>query len=293
MPALVDGREQLLRRLLAPAFRAFSGVRLPLSRASRVKMSAGGLIRPSSWKASICLAPSPSMSKASRETKCLQPLHRLRRTDQPAGAAPTASTSPVFAGPRAPHWSRRPDRSRETHRAWRPSGASPSTTPTICGITSPARCTIDPSRRRARPCARSRPRCAASRSAPRRRRPSPARASRPASARRCGRPGSSMPSRMVVACSAGNLCATAQRGARTTKPSRPAVEPVDLVDHAVDVVAERGAAPPRCRGRWRAAPRPTGRRRVSGLTGEAPALRTLRARRIASCAGSSAASPQA
>jgi hypothetical protein len=43
---------------------------------------------------------------------------------------------------------------------------------------------------------------------------------------------------MVVAFSAGNLCAIAQRGLR--EPFLP-VEPVDLVDHAVDVVAEGGA----------------------------------------------------
>ena len=50
----------------------------------------------------------------------------------------------------------------------------------------------------------------------------------------------SIASTIVVACSAGNLCATAQRGERETKPSRCcSVEIVDLVDDAVDVVAER------------------------------------------------------
>ncbi len=43
---------------------------------------------------------------------------------------------------------------------------------------------------------------------------------RPASARRCGPTWMSMPSSLVVARSAGNLWATAQRGARDTKPSR-------------------------------------------------------------------------
>ncbi len=40
-------------------------------RASSVKMSAGSRIQPSVKKASIALAPSPSMSKAPRLTKCL------------------------------------------------------------------------------------------------------------------------------------------------------------------------------------------------------------------------------
>ena len=49
-------------------------------------------------------------------------------------------------------------------------------------------------------------------------------------------------SRIVSACSAANLCATAQRG-RPRHETQPLlqVEPVDLVDDAVDVVAERGA----------------------------------------------------
>ena len=47
---------------------------------------------------------------------------------------------------------------------------------------------------------------------------------------------------MVVAFSAGNLCAMAQRGLRETKPSRCCqIETVDLVDDAVDIVVERGA----------------------------------------------------
>ena len=53
----------------------------------------------------------------------------------------------------------------------------------------------------------------------------------------------SMPSTSVAISSAGNLCATAQRGSRVTKPSvRCSVEAVDLVDDAVDV--ERQAAAP-------------------------------------------------
>ena len=52
----------------------------------------------------------------------------------------------------------------------------------------------------------------------------------------------SMPSTSVAISSAGNLCATAQRGARETKPSaRLQREVVDLVDDAVDVERQRVA----------------------------------------------------
>ena len=52
-----------------------------------------------------------------------------------------------------------------------------------------------------------------------------------------------MSRRIVVAFSAGNLWAMAQRGERETK-AEPLlqVEPVELVDDAVDIVAEAGAA---------------------------------------------------
>jgi hypothetical protein len=81
---------------------------------------------------------------------------------------------------------------------------------------------------------------------------------------------------MVVAFSAGNLCAIAQRGARATKPSRCLqVEPVDLVDDAVDVVAEAGAL-----GLDRAVMREQrldalAARFISGLDREAPAREGL------------------
>src|SRR5262245_23375674 len=41
-------------------------------RASSVKMSAGSLIQPCSKNSVICFSPSPSISKARRETKCLR-----------------------------------------------------------------------------------------------------------------------------------------------------------------------------------------------------------------------------
>ena len=52
----------------------------------------------------------------------------------------------------------------------------------------------------------------------------------------------SIASSIVSACSAGNLCASAQRGARAdlAKPLLP-VEPADLIDHPVDVVGQVGA----------------------------------------------------
>ncbi len=67
---------------------------------------------------------------------------------------------------------------------------------------------------------------------------------------RCGRPGCRSSRRIVIACSAGNLCATAQRGERDdeAEPVLP-VEAVDLVDDAVDVVAERSRGARRSRGR--------------------------------------------
>ena len=54
-----------------------------------------------------------------------------------------------------------------------------------------------------------------------------------------GRPGCGCRFSTVCACCAGNLCASAQRGARLTKPSRSCeIEVVDLVDDAVDVVGQ-------------------------------------------------------
>jgi hypothetical protein len=41
-------------------------------RAGSVKMPAGSLIQPCSKNSSICFSPSPSMSKARRETKCFK-----------------------------------------------------------------------------------------------------------------------------------------------------------------------------------------------------------------------------
>ena len=51
-------------------------------------MSPGWRISPSSQNSAMCLAPSPSMSKQSRGDEMLQPLDRLGRADEAAGAAP-------------------------------------------------------------------------------------------------------------------------------------------------------------------------------------------------------------
>jgi hypothetical protein len=125
------------------------------------------------------------------------------------------------------------------------------TTSTICGITSPARWTITVS-----PTRMSRPRGSAAviadaldvilvvqRGVGPTTPPTVTGASRATGVSAPVRPTwMSMPFSTVVACSAGNLCAIAQRGERETKPSRSCqIEPVDLVDDAVDVVAELGA----------------------------------------------------
>ena len=83
------------------------------------------------------------MSKALREHEMLEPLDRLRRADEAAGAAPHRIE---LAGLRVDlaHGMAAADRAdgRETRRASRPRGRRSETTRTICGMTSPARCTI-------------------------------------------------------------------------------------------------------------------------------------------------------
>ena len=64
----------------------------------------------------------------------------------------------------------------------------------------------------------------------------------------------SMPMHRGVASCAGNLWATAQRGARDTKPSSPGGARVDLVDDAVDLVGQRRAARADVAGSTRGSP---------------------------------------
>ena len=82
-----DGVEQLGCRLRPPALALLEpSLSLP-SRASSVKMSSGDWISLSSKKAWMCFSPSPSMSKALRETKCFRRSTALGRADEAAGAA--------------------------------------------------------------------------------------------------------------------------------------------------------------------------------------------------------------
>ncbi len=50
-----------------------------------------------------------------------------------------------------------------------------------------------------------------------------------------------MSRRIVSACSAGNLCAIAQRGLRERKPPRLQIEPVNFVDDAIDIIVKLSA----------------------------------------------------
>ena len=120
-------------------------------------------------------------------------------------------------------------------------GRLSSTTETICGMTSPARCstTVSPMRTSLRAISSSLCRVACCTM-------TPPTLTGCITARGVSAPVRptwiSIRSSVVVACSAGNFQAMAQRGARPTKPSRRLpVQPVELVDDAVDVVGEAGA----------------------------------------------------
>ena len=186
----LDRREQVAHRQTRRSPPPPRSLMLRL-RCASVKMSAGSLIQPRSKNSSICFSPRPSMSKARRETKCFRCSTAWARADELAGAA---AHHVLLAGcadrPRAPRGCRRPGRScGNSIGLGAASAASPARRRAICGMTSPARWMTHGVADRARPCGRSRPRCAAWRSRRRRRRRSPARAAPPGSARRCGRPG--------------------------------------------------------------------------------------------------------
>ncbi len=100
-----------------------------------------------------------------------------------------------------------------------PTGRSSSTTPTICGITSPARwmITVSPTRMSLRAISSALCSVAFSTTTP----PTVTGVSRATGVTAPVRPTCrSMASRIVRACCAGNLRAIAQRGERETKPSR-------------------------------------------------------------------------
>jgi hypothetical protein len=84
-PPRLDRREQVADRCRAEAFAILQLLlRVRASRFSSVKMS------------SICLSPSPSMSKALRETKCFSRSTACAGQIRAAGAAAHRSSLPVF-----------------------------------------------------------------------------------------------------------------------------------------------------------------------------------------------------
>ena len=267
--ARLDRGEEIAHRGLAEPF-AHPQLRQAAvpSRACSVKMSAAVLISPSLKNSSICLSPSPSMSKALREAEMLEALDRLRGADEArrcSGARRRPRRS--FRRSRAAPPSRRPGRRAERRKASRRAAACRRRPEDLRNDVAgalhvdrvadahvlPRDLVLVVQRRVGDDDAADGDRIAAS---------------PPGSARRCARPGSRCPRTTVVARSAGNLWAIAQRGLRETKPSRSCNERlVDLVDHAVDVVAERGALAPRWRDNAPASRSADRHSFVSGLTG--------------------------
>ena len=191
------------------------------SRSSSVKMSGGDANQAVVVEGlDDCFSPRPSMSKALRETKWRSCSTALRRTDEPAGAAAHRID---LAGLRVDLAHRMAAAGRADLREDVGLGAlraaSRARRPATCGITSPARwmITVSPMRMSLRAISSSLCRVALATTTP----PTVTGFSRATgSARRCGRPGCRCPRARCVACSAGNLWAMAQRGARETKPSR-------------------------------------------------------------------------
>ena len=162
------------------------------------------------------------MSIALREQKCLRRSTACAGQTRPPVQRRTTSASPVFSSisrnAAEPH-------TGQTVRKHRKAGSRPAaaraTTSRICGMTSPARCTRR-YRRRGRPCAGSRPRCAGSRWRRRRRRPSPAAIWPPASARRCARPGSRSPRRWSSPARQGTCARPPSAASAKRSPVAPA-----------------------------------------------------------------------
>ena len=190
----------------------------------------------------------------------LQALDRLRRTDERAGAA---AHDVRFAGllvdlAQSRRAADRAD-SRGTHRASLSRGRLSSTTARICGMTSPARCTttVSPTRTSLRAISSSLCRVALETTTP------------PTVTGFSLATGVSAPVRPTLDLDRLDdrrrlLGGELVRG-RPARAARDEAEPllqreiVDLVDDAVDVVAERRRAAPRSRGNARASPRPNGR----------------------------------
>ena len=151
----LDRGEQVARRDLAEPLPFAQAAAAPWpSRAASVKMSAAILISPSSKNSSICLSPSPSMSKALREQKCFSPSTACAGADEAAGAA---AHDVALAGLLVDLAQRRRAADRADEVPFRPAGrrrrsrrpaACRATTSRTCGMTSPARCTttVSPTR---------------------------------------------------------------------------------------------------------------------------------------------------
>ena len=188
-----------------------SSARMSARRCFRRKMSAGLSSQPSAKNWSIVFSPSPSMSSAPRLTKCLSLSVRCAGHIRPP--VQRTSTSPSSATASLPH-------SGQWSGKWKASrSASGVRLSTSCGITSPARWTTTRSPGRTPSLAISSRLCSVTlvTVTP----PTRTGASRPTGVSLPVRPTwMSMLSSVVSACSAGNLCASAQRGALATKPSR-------------------------------------------------------------------------
>ena len=183
-------------------------------------MSAGVLIRPSAKNSSICLSPRPSMSKALREQKCFSPSTACAgQTSFPGAAAHDVGLAGLLVD--LAQSRRAADRAdlAGIRRASAPAAACRAPPRGSAGSRR-RRAARPPCRRRARPCALiSSSLCsvALETTTP----PTVTGFSLATGVSAPVRPTLiSIASTIVVACSAGNLCATAQRGERDTKPSR-------------------------------------------------------------------------
>src|SRR5216684_1071052 len=170
------------------------------------KMSPGWRMRPSSQNSAMCFEPSPSMSKQSRATKCFRRstawAAQIRPPVQRRTTMPSSRTARL---PQIGHFSGNLKGSASF-------GRRSMTTPTTCGITSPARwtMTVSPMRTSLRAISSSLCKVARCTTTP----PTVIGSSTATGVSAPCRPTDIRMSRStVVACCAGNLCARAQRGA--------------------------------------------------------------------------------
>ena len=261
-------------------------------------MSAGSAIQPSVKKASTALAPRPSMSKAPRRDEVAELLDRLGRADQVAGAVVhrlAGLADHVGAADRAGLGEGVGDAVRRAAGEvdvldLRDDVAGAVDRHPVADADVAAVADRVALASRGRRCSR---RCAGWRSATTT--PPTVTGSRRATGDRAPvRPTwMSIASSRVVARSAENLWASAQRGVVGAEAEAGLqVEAVELVDDAVDVVAEGGALGLDQRGSGRASPRSLSQSRISGLVGKPRAARRAMAADWVSASGSEI-SPQA